>query len=73
MIWMDFNIMQAGSNFTVMGDTDTEVMDKGLYSPGDIYVVNEKGWLIKQQFNPGDVLMATRSGDLTKVAGQTLD
>ena len=47
MIWMDYTIDQVGSNFTVKGDTPTEVMDKGLYKPGDVFVVNSNGWLIK--------------------------
>ena len=44
---MDYNIEQAGSNFRVKGDWDTEVMDKGLYKPGDVYIVGEDGWLRK--------------------------
>ena len=47
MIWMDYNIEQAGSNFRVKGDWDTEVMEKGLYKPGDVYIVGEDGWLRK--------------------------
>lgn len=47
MIWMDYNIEQAGSNFRVKGDWETEVMDKGLYKPGDVYIVDEDGWLRK--------------------------
>jgi hypothetical protein len=56
MIWMDFTVEQAGDNFTVKGDWPGEVMgkqkdgtDKGyaLYKPGDIFVVNEQGWLMK--------------------------
>jgi hypothetical protein len=43
MMWVDYTINQAGNNFTVQGDTPTEVMDKGLYKPGDVFVVNEKG------------------------------
>ena len=41
--------MPDGS-FRVEGVTPTEVMDKkdySLYRPGDIFVVNENGWLIK--------------------------
>ena len=48
MIWMDFNIMSyPDGSFTVLGDTDTEVIDKGLYKPGDVFVVNENGVLKK--------------------------
>ena len=37
MMWVDYAIDQAGPNFTVKGDW-----------PGDVFVVNESGWLIKQ-------------------------
>lgn len=58
MIWMDYTIESAGPNFTIKGDWPGEVMgwDKDgnegskshpLYQPGDIFRVNEKGWLIK--------------------------
>lgn len=56
MIWMDYNIEQAGPNFKVVGDYDGEVMgkhrdgtDKGyhLYKPGDRFIVDEDGWLVK--------------------------
>lgn len=57
MMWVDYTIIQAGNNFKIQGDWDGEVMgrqkdgtDKGyaLYKPGDKYIVNESGWLIKQ-------------------------
>ena len=47
MIWMDYNIEQGLNRFRVKGDWDTEVMDKGLYKPGDVYIVGEDGWLRK--------------------------
>ena len=56
MIWMDFTVEQAGDNFTVKGDWPGEVMGKqkdgtnkgyALYKPGDKFIVNEAGWLIK--------------------------
>ena len=56
MMWLEYTINQAGNNFTVQGDTPTEVMDKGLYKPGDVFVVNEHGWLVKT--NELAVLMA---------------
>ena len=55
-MWMEYNIMQAGKNFTVKGDYPGEVMgvardgtprDHWLYQPGDVFIVNENGWLIK--------------------------
>jgi hypothetical protein len=47
MLWLDFTIEQAGPHFRVKGDTKTEVMDKGLYKPGDVFIVSEDGWLHK--------------------------
>jgi hypothetical protein len=56
MIWMDYVVEQAGDNFRVKGDWPGEVMgkqkdgtDKGyaLYKPGDVFIVNEAGWLMK--------------------------
>ena len=48
-MWVDYNIdsLPNGKGFKVVGDTPTEVMDKGLYKPGDVFIVNENGWLIK--------------------------
>jgi len=56
MMWVDYNIDQAGENFKVSGDWPGEVMgvakdgtqkDHYLYKPGDVFVVNESGWLMK--------------------------
>lgn len=56
MMWIDYNITQAGNNFKVEGEWDGEVMgknrdgtDKGyaLYRPGDVFIVNNNGWLVK--------------------------
>ena len=47
MIWMDYNIEQGLNRFRVKGDWETEVMDKGLYKPGEVYIVGEDGWLRK--------------------------
>jgi hypothetical protein len=47
MLWIDYSIDQVGDSFKIVGDTPTEVMDKGLYKPGDMFVVNEHGWLVK--------------------------
>ncbi len=55
-MWVDYNIDQAGQNFKVSGDWPGEVMgvakdgtqkDNYLYKPGDVFVVNESGWLMK--------------------------
>ena len=56
MMWVDYNIDQAGENFKVSGDCPGEVMglqkdgtpkDNWLYKPGDVFIVNESGWLMK--------------------------
>ena len=47
MFWLDYAIEESYFGWRVKGDTDTEVMDKGLYKPGDVFVVDEKGWLRK--------------------------
>jgi|TARA_B110000259_G_C13717975_1_gene283243 hypothetical protein len=48
MMWVDYTINSVpGKGFKVEGDTPTEIMDKGLYKPGDVFIVNESGWLVK--------------------------
>ena len=58
MIWTDYNIesLPGGNGFKVKGDWEGEVMgkkadgtpkDHWLYKPGDVFIVNENGWLIK--------------------------
>jgi hypothetical protein len=56
MIWIDYNIEQAGTSFRVKGDWPGEVMgiqrdgtpkSNYLYKPGDVFVVDENGWLRK--------------------------
>ena len=55
-MWLDYNIDQVGTNFKVQGDWEGEVMgvakdgtrkDHFLYKPGDVFIVNEHGWLCK--------------------------
>ena len=57
-MWVDYNIdsIPGGKGFKVSGDWPGEVMgvqkdgtlkDNWLYKPGDVFVVNESGWLIK--------------------------
>ena len=48
MFWMDYTLESfADGSFTVRGDTPTELLDKGLYKPGDVFVVDEQGVLRK--------------------------
>lgn len=59
MIWMDYTVESVGlhgQGFRVKGDWPGEVMgkqkdgspkDHWLYKPGDVFVVDENGWLRK--------------------------
>lgn len=56
MLWLEYVIEQAGSNWRVKGDWPGEVMgvendgkqkENYLYRPGDKFVVSEEGWLVK--------------------------
>lgn len=56
--WVDYTVEQGLNRFRVVGDWDKEVMgydkdgnrgfkDRPLYSPGEVYIVGEDGWLHK--------------------------
>jgi hypothetical protein len=47
MYWLDYTIESGVDKFRVKGDTDTELIDKGLYKPGEVYIVGNDGWLYK--------------------------
>ena len=59
MIWVDYVVESmggSGQGFRVKGDWPGEVMgvqedgspkDHWLYKPGDVFIVNEHGWLVK--------------------------
>ena len=49
VFWMDYTVESGYNKFRVKGDESwpNEVMDKGLYKPGDVYIVREDGWLYK--------------------------
>lgn len=56
MLWLEYVIEQAGSNWRVKGDWPGEVMgvendgkqkENYLYRPGDKFEVSEEGWLMK--------------------------
>lgn len=86
MFWIDYTVHSGPNCFTVEGDWPGEVMgwskdgDKTgglkanpLYQVGDIYVVDNGGWLRKQQLQPGDVAIVNQNGQLVKVASDTLE
>jgi len=56
MLWIDYKVEQIGNNFTILGDWPGEVMgiqkdgtpkENWLYKPGDVFIVNEHGVLVK--------------------------
>ena len=57
MMWVDYTVESyPNGDFTVTGDWPGEVMgvqqdgtakDHWLYKPGDRFIVNEAGWLMK--------------------------
>jgi hypothetical protein len=59
MFWLDYTVESLGLHgqaFRVKGDWDDEVMGKNedgsnkdywLYKPGDVFIVDENGWLRK--------------------------
>lgn len=61
MPWVDYNIESSpNGSFTVKGEWPGEVMgldrngnsankSQPLYQPGDVFVVNQAGWLVKQE------------------------
>jgi len=60
MMWMDYVIdsLPGGLGFKVRGDWEGEVMgvardgtqkDHYLYKPGDVFIVDENGWLRKTE------------------------
>lgn len=44
---MDYTIESGINKFRVKGNWDTELIEKGLYKPGDVFIVGEDGWLRK--------------------------
>jgi len=61
MMWVDYNIAQAGKNFKVEGEWEGELMgvqkdgtskDYHLFKPGDRFIVSENGWFVR--CNEGD-------------------
>lgn len=50
MFWIDYSIESfPDGSFRVVGDTPSELLDKGLYSPGDVFIVDKNGILRKQE------------------------
>ena len=56
MLWIDYKVEQIGKNFTILGDWPGEVMgiqkdgtpkENWLYKPGDVFIVNKNGVLVK--------------------------
>ena len=56
MLWLDYTVESRPNGFTIKGEWPGEVMgvakdgtpkEHYLYKPGDVFVVNESGWLCK--------------------------
>ena len=56
MLWLDYTVESGPNGFTVKGEWPGEVMgvakdgtpkEHYLYKPGDVFIVNENGWLVK--------------------------
>ena len=48
--WSDYTLrLDPNGDITVMGDTETELLDKGLFQKGDIFIVNSEGVLVKSE------------------------
>jgi hypothetical protein len=59
MIWMDYNIEQLpDGSLDIKGDEPMEVMKKGMFKPGDVFVVTNNGVLRKLE----DVEAFVRAG-----------
>lgn len=50
MIWMDYFIeTNSNGDIHIKGDEETELLDKGMFKQGDIFIVNSKGVLVKSE------------------------
>jgi len=49
LFWIDFALRQnkKTGNIKIIGDTEDELLKKGLFSVGDTFRVDEKGVLVK--------------------------
>ena len=69
MLWVDYNIEQLpDGSLDIKGDEPMEVMKKGMFKPGDVFVVTNNGVLRKLE----DVEGFIKKGELaewSKAAG----
>lgn len=48
--WIDYSIeTNPNGDIHIKGDTETELLDKGLFKKGDIFIVDSKGVLVKSE------------------------
>lgn len=48
--WSDYTLrLDPNGDITVIGDTETELLDKGLFQKDDIFIVDSKGVLRKSE------------------------
>ena len=49
-VWIDYTIeTNPNGDIHIKGDTETELLDKGLFQKDDIFIVNSKGVLVKSE------------------------
>ena len=86
MMWVDYTINSLpGRGFRVEGDWPGEVMglskdgkskdrkENPLYRPGDVFIVNEDGWLIKSDELSAMVLKYDKQTKTTQDKAGLLD
>jgi len=50
MFWLDYSLESfPDGSFRVVGNTDRELIKKGLYKPGDVFIVDDNGILRKSE------------------------
>lgn len=69
MLWMDYHIEQLpDGSLNIKGDEPMEVMKKGMFKPGDVFIVTNSGILRKAE----DLEAFIKKGELaewSKAAG----
>lgn len=50
MFWLGYSVESfPDGSFRVAGDTEDELIEKGLYKPGDVFIVDDNGILRKSE------------------------
>ena len=50
MFWLDYSVESfPDGSFRVVGDNEHELIEKGLYKPGDVFICDSNGILRKSE------------------------